>query len=94
MEEGDYEDPHFGREPSRKDSYADKSLMLESRREKTDRASSVASKTLTDIVMRQMYKHDLADSSKKESEVPRETKLKENHPLMRDQEAQVTLVQK
>lgn len=60
IEEGDYEDPHFGGYTERKDTYVDKSLMIESRRDSngTDKASSVASKTFTEILMRQMYKHD------------------------------------
>jgi hypothetical protein len=51
-------DPYFGVETERKDAEADKSLMLESKRDSGEVPSSVVSKTLTDYVMKRMYKHD------------------------------------
>ena len=56
-----YQDPYFGErkeEEYRRDSYADRSLMLESKRNSGSERGSVASKTLTDLVMKKMYRHD------------------------------------
>lgn len=51
-EEGSEKDPYFGVQ-TKKDPSVNKSLMLQSKRD-----SSVVSKTLTDLVLQKMYKHD------------------------------------
>ena len=57
---------HFGQD-SKKDSYADRSLMLESKRNSGSERGSNVSKSLTDLVMKRMYRHDgLSDRESKD----------------------------
>ncbi len=85
-----YQDPHFGGELTKKDPYADRSLMLESRRSsnEVDKASSCASKTFTDIIMKQMYKHDLPSERDRQSKATKSIRQK---PQMKEEEIQVTI---